>query len=156
MLPYTVSIMHNDPYFLVVSKPKFCPTCGYLGHPPDARVTTAKVVGDSWVASGRLEFETECPCQSCGMSLTVIERAVPIQCEGFTCPVCRSDEHLSYEVTRIDNEKLKFTATINCTRCKKKRTLSKVFKRLLSMLTIKVGPLGISTKKSDEKDEEEE
>jgi hypothetical protein len=77
-----------------------------------------------------------------------VQHAIPIQCEGFTCPVCHKAENLTYEVTEVDKDALQFTATIKCKACKKKRTVSKWFKKLLSIATIRVGPLGISAKES--------
>jgi hypothetical protein len=148
--------MSTDQYFVIVADPAYCLQCGTPQPTPEARVISAKVVADSWVTTGRLEFHQKCSSPTCAMAVQVIERAVPIQCEGFTCPACHKAEHLSYEVTKVDNEALQFTATITCTVCKKKRTLSKTLKKLLSVLTIKVGPFGISAKKSEEKEEGED
>ena len=77
-----------------------------------------------------------------------VQHAIPIQCEGFACPVCHKAENLTYEVTKVDNDTLQFTATIKCKKCKLNRTVSKWLKKLLSIATIRVGPLGISAKES--------
>jgi uncharacterized Zn finger protein len=128
-----------------------CPSCGI--DTVQARVSSAKVVGESWVASGRLVVKGLCP--ACGATFAAVKRAIPIQCEGLTCPVCRNAEHLTYEVTKVDNDALEFTATIKCTTCKKKRTVSKWLKKLLSIVTVKIGPLGISAKKESSEEDSE-
>jgi|ERR1700722_10619718 len=137
---------------IVTIKPGICPPCSLLrprGRADDvyprATVTSAKIVDESWVAQGHIEIEgSHCPL--CANTLRAIERAIPIQCEGFSCPVCHTAEHLTFDVTNVDHNELVFTATIGCTTCKKKRKLSKMLKELFSMLTIKVGPLGLPVK----------
>jgi len=140
---------------IVTAEPEVCRSCGHHFHDEKtakAKVTAAKVVGGSWVASGKIELKEHCP--NCGMTLAVVERAIPIQCEGLRCPDCHSDEHLICEVTKVDNDALEFSAIIECKKCSKKRRFTKWLTRILSVITIKIGPLGISTK--DKKEAEED
>jgi len=81
---------------------------------------------------------------------------VPIQCEDLKCPKCDVSEHLTYHVRQIDNEKLTFTVVITCRRCHRERTLSKVLSKLLSLVKISIGPVGISANSSNENEGGEE
>jgi hypothetical protein len=139
---------------IVTADPEVCRSCGHHLHDEEtatAKVTAAKVVGGAWVASGKIELKTYCP--NCGMTLAAVERAIPIQCEGLRCPDCHSDEHLTCEVTKVDNDALEFSAIIGCKNCNKKRRFTKWLTKILSVLSIKIGPVGISTKKETNEDE---
>lgn len=154
--------------FLIVIKHHHCPQCGWstrhggtaLGADGvsawpelelEARVTSIEAIDGAWLASGQLKFfDTGC---ACGTALRAIMRQVPIQCDGFECPNCHSSEHLSYKVRKIDNDALEFNIAIECFKCKRKRSLSRILKRLFSLAKISVGPIGISAKTETTKDE---
>jgi hypothetical protein len=146
--------MADEERLIVIATREHCVFCGQFGPAgPRATVVSAKVVDASWVISGRLELHGS-PCPRCAAWMAAIVQDIPIQCDTFTCPECRTAEHLAYRVTQIDSDALRFTATIKCGKCGRKRTLRKVLTKLLSVLKISVGPLGISATGSAEKNED--
>lgn len=145
----------SDDSNLIIAAAGFCPNCGQRGRILQARVTRAKVADGAWVASGHLDVHPAFFCPNCGQSLAEVEHEVPIQCAGLTCPKCGLKENLSYGIRELDNEELTFTVVIECRKCSRKKTISKVLSKLLSLVKISVGPVGISAKvEGKEKTEE--
>lgn len=137
-----------------VVSPSGCPTCGWgLKQPYDIQITHIESGKEGWTAHGKGRYyeEQRCPCPRCAALYNAIVHTIPILCAPFPCPNCNELQNLNYKIRSIktDEDSFEFEADIECNKCKKKKSITKIIKKIFEVIKIEVKPTeGIIVKKA--------
>jgi hypothetical protein len=87
-------------------------------------------------------------CSMCGAQINLIRGSIPIHCVGLLCGKCGKPDHLEVNLKKVafQGKAFKFTAILECTGCKSKRRFATVLKKVTDLLSIEIGPGGITVK----------
>lgn len=112
-------------------------------------VSSVKSDNDRWIVKGKGHLVHR-RCNWCAWMYEAIMYTIPIECSPFPCPKCSELQNLKYELTSITTEKetFEFEVIIECSKCRKKNSLSKVLKKIIDIIKLEVSPTGITIKKS--------
>lgn len=141
----SISLVRANPQGLVVVEVIQCRTCGHrsLQH---AAVTfeSIKRSRDGWKAGGHAI------CPECGAAAQAIKKDIPVLASTFECPKCHSTDTLKYEIQNIEQVEqgeFEFEVEIKCSKCDKKVSFKKILKAILDVMSIKIGPEGVTVSK---------
>jgi predicted RNA-binding Zn-ribbon protein involved in translation (DUF1610 family) len=138
---------------MTVRLPRSCQHCSRgniqaTGAVPEVlfAVDSAQAVPIGWRLEGTGHFHFSCP--TCGDQLAAVEKRIPIQCRGLICPKCKKADRLTVTITDFQtaNESFAFSATLECDKCKRKNVFKQVVSKLASILSIEIGPGGVTIK----------
>lgn len=132
---------------IVIVYPNVCHHCLRPQRDPyDVRITSIESIEEGWIACGKGHYNIERMCYDCGALYRAIAHAIPIQCAPFPCPKCDELQNLSYNIRNIKTfeDSFEFEIEIECNKCKKKKSLTKLLKKALEVIRIEVKPTGIT------------
>jgi ribosomal protein L37AE/L43A len=100
----------------------------------------------SWLATGSLQFHETDFCPSCGQAVQVLRQLIPVEIAEYACPQCDRTDALRYEIQAVDKDTepstYTFSAVVECTRCRRRRSIKEALRGILSIKKIKVSLLG--------------
>jgi hypothetical protein len=105
-----------------------------------------------WVAAGAARIE-RCEhgyCRTCGRVFELARREIPLQYPSLTCTTCDRQGRVEFHVTAIrrGEDEIEFQARGECQECRGRKSFTKVLRGLLDVLSIELGPGGITVKKA--------
>lgn len=115
-------------------------------------ITTIESGEEDWIVHGKGSYNSEISiiCPRCAAIYRTIVHTIPILCAPFPCPKCGNLQNLDYNIYSIkaDNDSFEFEVKIECKKCKKKKSFTKVIEKVLKIVRIEVKATGISVSKA--------
>ena len=150
--------MHASAIITLTLPSKTCDYCGHTllgeGVPAKVKITKLHAAGEEWGGSGVAEMTRDyVKCPDCGGIFEALLHAIPVQCADFVCPRCKEAEHLDYTLEGADEKDsgaYQFTAIISCSKCNRKRSMSKLLAEVASITNLSVGQVEISAEQGPE------
>jgi hypothetical protein len=112
-------------------------------------VRSAKAGQREWKIGGSGRFESRF-CPRCGAGIHVLQHEIPIYAREFCCPKCGEHGDLEVRVDKLTMERndFEFEASLTCKPCNAKSKVRKVIEKVLSIVSIEIGPTGVKVKGS--------
>lgn len=133
----------------VSAGPQVCPGCGWHGESDrvSIEVHTAKAGTSDWTVRGSGRFAPRV-CENCGQQIHVLEHVIPVHTADFKCPKCKGDGDLTVRVRALKShlQDFEFEAVLECEPCNAKTAVRKVIEKVLSVVSVDVGPTGVTVK----------
>ncbi|MCK4733852.1 MAG: hypothetical protein KAT65_15465 [Methanophagales archaeon] len=128
-----------------------CPHCGTHNEYP-YHITSIESGEEDWIVHGKGSYNSEIDirCSHCAAIYRTIAHTIPILCAPFPCPKCGNLQNLDYNICSIKTYKdsFEFEVKIECKKCKKKISFTKVIEKVLEVVRIEVNATGISVRKA--------
>lgn len=132
-----------------VVHPSGCNMCGFFTKKSyyEIRIVSVDSLAEGWVVRGK-GHTIERICPGCGQVYEALAYAIPIHCSSFPCPKCGELQNFHYRIQSIktDKDSFEFEAEIECKECKKKKSFTKMIRKILNVINLEISPKGITVK----------